>query len=108
MGLPKLTALQFAVIDCLQGRKLKGRELRDKLISDKGIKREGPAFYMVMSRMEAADLISSETTGVIIEGKTYHEKTYWVSGHGRKAYDEARCFFEGQPNWDVVPQPSNR
>lgn len=107
MGLPKLTALQFAVIDCLQGRTLKGRELRDMLLSEKGIKREGPAFYMVMSRMEEAGLICSETTGVVITGKTYHEKSYWVSGDGRSAYDETRSFFEGSSDWEGGLQPVN-
>ena len=106
MSLPKLTSLQFAVVDCLQARKLKGRELRDALLSKKNIKKEGPAFYMAMGRMEDSGLVKSSISDVEIGGKIYKEKIYWVTGAGYTAYQNARSFFEGSSGWKPLENNS--
>jgi len=97
MGLPPLTGLQFAVLDALGAQKRKGRDLRKLLLSN-GIEKEGPAFYVMMGRFESSGLVDSSTTDVIIAGKTYREKTYWVTTSGFEAYNLTVEFYRGY-NW---------
>ena len=102
-GLPPLTALQFAVIDALRGRKLKGRELR-KCLLERGIEKEGPAFYVMMGRFQKSGLADSDTSEVKIVGKNYKEKTYWVTGKGIEAHNETAEFYRGGD--DLIPVPA--
>ena len=65
--LPPLTHLQFAVLDALGASETSGRELRARL-REKGIKKSGPAFYQLMSRLEEAKYVKGWYTEEIIDG----------------------------------------
>ena len=105
MGTPELTHPQFAIIACIGNGRVKGPDLRTALKSQFDIQKEGPAFYMMMDRMEKAGFIESETIDLDIGGKIYKQKTYWVKGKGQKAFLAAQEFYSTPvEGWN--PQPA--
>jgi len=92
MKFPELSHLQFAVIDCLGGGKLSGRNLREALV-ERDIKKAGPAFYQMMSRLEEAKFVKGEYTQKIVEGQIIKERLYSVTGVGAQAYNASLEFY---------------
>ena len=58
MKLPQITHLQFSVLAFLQGGERPGKSVRQQL-AERGMRRSGPAFYQLMSRLEDAGLVES-------------------------------------------------
>jgi DNA-binding PadR family transcriptional regulator len=92
MSLPQLSHLQAAVLDALGPRELSGRELREALKQRK-IKKDGPAFYQLMSRLEEAKLVEGYYDEKIVEGQRIKERRYILKGEGAKALRDTTSFY---------------
>lgn len=89
----RLSQLQFLVLGTLlQGERL-GREIREDL-QRFGIKRSGPSFYQLMSRLEEADLAKGRYQQNIVDSQIIRERTYRLTAAGRRAWDDYRSLNE--------------
>lgn len=95
MGIPELTALQFAILDVVGGTKKSGREIRSKL-SERGIEKSGPAFYQLMSRLEEAGFVKGWYDQKIVEGQIIKERKYQLLGAGADALNNTRLFYSSK------------
>jgi len=98
---PDLTHLQFVVLDCIGSRSISGRELRD-LLAEKGVRKSGPAFYQMMSRMEESKFVLGEYIQKVIDGQTLRERVYTVLGPGARAYDATVRFYRRHTGGGVL------
>lgn len=87
-----LPHLQFAVLGILSRGRQPGRQVRTEL-TEIGIKKTGPAFYRLMSRMEAAGLIEGWYEQEIVEGQIFRERVYKALPAGVSAWKESRSFY---------------
>jgi DNA-binding PadR family transcriptional regulator len=92
MSLPQLSHLQIAVLDALGPRELSGRDLREEL-KKKKIKKDGPAFYQLMSRLEEAHFVAGHYDEKIVDGQRIKERRYSLLGEGAKALRDAGNFY---------------
>jgi len=67
-GIPRLSHLQFLVVGLLRGRTLPGREIRDGL-EQLDVRKSGPAFYQLMSRLEDGGLVTGQYHQEIVSGQ---------------------------------------
>ncbi len=104
MPLPDLTHLQFAVLDVLGAKKRPGREVREGL-RKRGVRKNGPAFYQLMSRLEEAGFVEGWYEQKIIDGQIIKERRYRALGKGLRAWQRTRDFYVGpaQTGWAGVP-----
>ncbi|WP_309387460.1 helix-turn-helix transcriptional regulator [Cerasicoccus frondis] len=93
MKIPNLSHLQFAVLDCLGSKELKGRDLRKLLKDEKNVKKQGPAFYQLMARLEDAKLVKSKVEEIDLGENRLKEKIYWLTGEGERAMRETHSFY---------------
>lgn len=84
MPIPPLSHLQFAVLDCLHADKKSGRELR-AMLAERRIRKSGPAFYQLMSRLEKAKFVKGWYDQKIVEGQIIKERNYRILANGVKA-----------------------
>jgi DNA-binding PadR family transcriptional regulator len=92
-NLPQLSHLQVMVLECLGANKRSGRELRELLAKNK-IKKNGPAFYQLMSRLEDAKFVEGEYSQKIVEGQIIKERVYWITGQGERAMQRTLQFYQ--------------
>ena len=92
MQLPSLSHLQFAVIDSLISGEKYGRALRE-ILKEKGVKKSGPAFYQLMSRLEDAGFIEGRYENKMVRGQTVRERVYGITSCGAEAYREVTSFY---------------
>lgn len=92
MRLPRLSHLQFLVIGILRAAPQVGRQVREQLRS-LGVRKSGPAFYQLMSRLEEAGLVSGDYRQEIIEGQIIRERHYTVTASGIRAWNASRNFY---------------
>ncbi|HXV86528.1 MAG TPA: helix-turn-helix transcriptional regulator [Gemmatimonadales bacterium] len=92
MRLPGLSHLQFLVIGVLKTGPHLGREVRAQLRS-LGVRKSGPAFYQLMSRLEEAGLIRGDYQQEIVEGQIIRERHYTVTATGVRAWTASRDFY---------------
>jgi DNA-binding PadR family transcriptional regulator len=92
MNLPTLSHLQFAVLDALGARELKGRELRAELAKRDALK-SAPAFYQLMSRLEQSKFVEGEDEMTPAEGYALRERRYRITGVGERARRETLAFY---------------
>jgi DNA-binding PadR family transcriptional regulator len=90
--LPKITHLQFLVLELLAPRPQMGRDLRGRL-EDSGIRISRPAFYQLMLRLEDADYISGTYHTKVIDGQTIKEREYRVTPQGVGGFNSALDFY---------------
>ena len=88
-----LPHLQFAVLSVLASTELSGREIRERL-SALGLKKAGPAFYRLMSRLEESGLVRGKYEQEIINGQIVRERFYTATARGRHARDATATFHE--------------
>jgi hypothetical protein len=69
-----------------------GRSLRDGLRGH-GVKKSGPSFYQLMSRMEDAGLVKGWYEQQIVESQIIRERHYKLLAAGRKAWRLSRDFY---------------
>ena len=86
---PRLSQLQFLVLGTLLRGERVGREIRDDL-QRLGVKRSGPSFYQLMSRLEEAKLAEGRYEQRIVDGQIIRERTYRLTAAGRRAWDDCR------------------
>ena len=91
-GIPRLSHLQFLVVGLLRGRTLPGREIRDQLKLF-GVRKSGPAFYQLMSRLEDAGLVEGSYHQEIIDGQIIRERHYRITADGTRAWEGSRDFY---------------
>ena len=90
--LPDITHLQFSVLAFLQGGEQPGRELRGQL-GNLGMRRSGPAFYQLMSRLEDAGLVDGRYDQKIVDGQIIKERLYTITDQGVAAWEATRDFY---------------
>ena len=90
--LPELSHLQIAVLGRLVAEPHKGAAVRAHLRA-LGAGQTGPAFYQMMSRLEAAGLAEGWYEQKVVAGQIIKERHYRVTPAGRKAWREARDFY---------------
>ena len=90
-GIPRLSHLQFLVVGLLRGRSLPGREIRDHL-KVHGVRKSGPAFYQLMSRLEDAGLVQGSYHQEIIDGQIIRERHYRITADGTRDWEGSRDF----------------
>src|SRR5260221_14350088 len=89
--IPRLSHLQFAVLEVLGTSAKRGKDLR-KSLSGLGIKKSGPAFYQMMARLEEAKFVEGWYEQQIIDGQIIKERHYRITGNGINAFNETRKF----------------
>lgn len=90
--LPALTHLQFLVLGVLRGDEQPGRVIRDALASY-GVRRTAPAFYQLMSRMEAAGLVEGRYEQVMVGDQAVTERRYRITAEGSRSWARAQHFY---------------
>ncbi len=90
--LPPVTHLQFLVLDALAGDDQAGRHLRD-LLATYGIRRSAPAFYQMMARLEASDLVEGWYDQQLVAGQNVKERRYRLTRTGQEALKATRSFY---------------
>lgn len=91
-ALPRITHLQFLVLEGLSASEQSGRDLRELLAAHR-IRRTPPAFYQMMARLEDAGLIDGWYDQQVVDGQLLKERRYRLTGPGRRALDETRAFY---------------
>ena len=92
MNLPKITHLQFHVLTNLHDAEHPGRDLRRRL-AEVGMRRSGPAFYQLMSRLEDAGLVRGRYEQKIVDGQIIKERFYSITREGLAAWQATRDFY---------------
>ena len=91
--LPAITHLQFLVLDALTGGEQAGRDVRAVLARFR-IRNSAPAFYQMMSRLEAAGLVEGWYDQKVIDGQLLKERRYRLTRGGQRALAETRSFYQ--------------
>ena len=92
-ALPALTHLQCLVLGVLRADEQPGRVLRQALASY-GVRRSGPAFYQLMSRIERAGLVEGWYERVTVGDQAVTERRYRITRDGTRQWAAARTFYE--------------
>lgn len=92
MEIPQITHLQFSVLAFLQAEERSGKEVRAQL-RELGMRRSGPAFYQLMSRLEDAGLVRGRYDQKVVDGQIIKERCYTISEQGREAWRATRDFY---------------
>jgi hypothetical protein len=92
-NLPEITHLQFLVLSLVTTNPIKGKDLREAL-KKAGVRKSGPGFYQLMSRLEEARMVEGWYEAFVIEGVPIKERTYKLLGRGHSAWNTARDFYE--------------
>ena len=91
-GIPRLSHLQFLVVGILRGQSVPGREIRERLKAF-GIRKGGPAFYQLMSRLEDAGLVDGSYHQEIVDGQIIRERHYTLTADGSRSWEGSRDFY---------------
>ncbi len=91
-GVPRLSHLQFLVVGSLRGRTVPGREVREKLRAV-GVRKSGPGFYQLMSRLEDTRLVEGWYHQEIVDSQIIRERHYKLTAEGSRAWDGSRDFY---------------
>ena len=91
-GIPRLSHRQFLVVGLLRGKSLPGRSIRAQL-RDFDVRKSGPAFYQLMSRLEDAGLVEGAYHQEIIEGQIIRERHYRITAEGLRTWEASRSFY---------------
>lgn len=92
MKLPRITHLQFSVLASLRGGEQAGKAVRAQL-AELGLRRSGPAFYQLMSRLEDAGLVAGRYEQQVIDGQIIKERVYTITEKGERAWQTTRDFY---------------
>lgn len=91
-GVPRLSHLQFLVIGAIRRGAVPGRVIRETL-EGFGVRKSGPAFYQLMSRLEDAGLVRGLYHQEIVEGQIIRERHYELTADGSAAWQGSRDFY---------------
>ena len=90
--LPQITHLQFLVLGRLLNDEQPGRVIRDA-IAEFGVRRSGPAFYQMMSRLERAKLVEGWYEQVVVGDQAVTERRYRIRPAGARVWRETSEFY---------------
>lgn len=90
--LPEITHLQFLILGVLMSDEMLGQDLRDALASQ-GVKKDGPAFYQLMARLEDAGFVKGWYDQQVIHGQIFKQRKYKLTGQGAKTWNSTRDFY---------------
>jgi DNA-binding PadR family transcriptional regulator len=90
--LPPITHLQFLVLGCLLNEEQPGRTIRET-IAEYGVRRSGPAFYQMMSRLERAKLVEGWYEQVVVGDQAVTERRYRIRPAGARVWRETSEFY---------------
>ena len=91
-GIPRLSHLQFLVVGILRAQKVPGRDVRERLKTF-DVRKSGPAFYQLMSRLEDAGLVDGTYHQEIVDGQIIRERHYALTADGVGAWEGSRSFY---------------
>ncbi len=91
-GVPRLSHLQFLVVGILRRQSVPGREIRGRL-NGFGVKKSGPAFYQLMSRLEDSGLVAGTYHQEIVDSQIIRERHYKITADGTRAWEGSRDFY---------------
>ena len=91
-SLPTITHLQFLILEALSDDELAGRDLRD-LLAGFGVRNSAPAFYQMMARLEASDLVEGWYDQKLVSGQNVKERRYRLTPDGVRSLDATRNFY---------------
>jgi len=91
--LPAVTHLQFLVLGLLRSGARTGRAVR-KGLARHGVRRSGPAFYQMMSRLEDAGFVAGEYDQKIVDSQIIKERRYTLTPMGDAAWTATRAFYD--------------
>lgn len=106
MALPKVTHLQFLVLDLVRDDAHSGRYLRERL-AEEGAKKSAPAFYQLMSRLEDSRLISGWYESFAVDGQTIKERKYEITPKGTRTIENVRQFYDARIRETATSGPKN-
>jgi len=89
---PRLSHLQFLVVGLLSREALSGHEIRERL-REFGVRKSGPGFYQLMSRLEESELVRGTYRQEVIEGQIIRERHYRITAGGARAWEASRRFY---------------
>ncbi len=92
MRVPKLSHIQFMILTLLQAEDASGKQIREALRRS-GVRRSGPGFYQIMSRMEDAGFVRGKYRQEIVASQIIRERCYEITASGRRACRESRDFY---------------
>lgn len=101
-NLPSLTHLQFAVLNCLLNKPLRGQALRDQLVA-RGIHKSGPKFYQLMQRLETEGIIQGQYQQKIVENQIHREREYTITDSGPDAITFTEQFYNNASQHKLMP-----
>lgn len=90
--LPEITHLQFLVLGSLRRGELPGLTIR-RMLTENGVRRSGPAFYQMMSRLEESGLVRGRYRQKVTGGHTVTERRYQLSKAGSAAWERTCEFY---------------
>jgi DNA-binding PadR family transcriptional regulator len=90
--IPGITHLQFLVLGMLRQSPRLGRHVRRELTRH-GVRRSGPAFYQMMSRLEDAGFVAGEYDQKVVAGQIIKERRYTLTPAGATAWNATRDFY---------------
>jgi DNA-binding PadR family transcriptional regulator len=91
MGAQEFAQMQLMILQLLadEDSTVSGFELRKKM-ETLGLKKSGPRFYQVMSKLEDASCVSAERTVVNHRGRDYQQVVYGLTPGGRFVLEQRR------------------
>ena len=91
-ALPAVTHLQFLVLGALQSQEQSGRAIRE-ILGTYGVRRTAPAFYQLMSRLEAARLVDGRYEQIVVGDQAVTERRYRITAEGQRVWGRAHDFY---------------
>lgn len=90
--LPKISHLQFLVLRIIGTKQKFGWDVRHELAAQ-GVRRSGPGFYQLMSRLEASGFVVGEYDAVIVDRQLIRQRRYKLTGTGITEWQNTRDFY---------------
>ncbi len=91
--LPEITHLQFLVLSVLLGTEQSGRTIREA-IARFGVRRNGPAFYQMMARLEREGLVEGWYEQIAVGDQKVTERRYRILPAGSRLWAKTRSFYD--------------
>jgi DNA-binding MarR family transcriptional regulator len=92
MTLPRLTHLQFLVLNALERANIPGRDVRAQL-REAGVRQSGPADYQMMAGLEDKGYVAGRYEQQVVDGQIFRERHYKILASGRKVWTDTRDFY---------------
>ena len=92
-ALPAISHLQFLALGVLFAREEPGRVIRET-VARYGVRHTAAAFYQFMARLERDGYVTGWYEQISVGDQLVTERRYRVTPSGKKAWTNARAFYE--------------